>query len=424
MNNDLKFINIEDKLNIHYLSTDKFKTNLIQIYFMLPLKNHKEAAMNALLPAVLKRGSEKFPDHRSIKTELEKLYGAKMNFNILKRGENQILNFSLEIANEKFLPHKSNLTRESFELLNDILFNPLLEKGVFNSHYLEQEKENLKNRVKSLINDKYSYALEKCIQNMCSSEKYGIYKLGNIGSIDSVDSSELYQHYSEVLLNAQRSLFLVGDFKESFIKTISEHDFFSAGEDIYDHNTEVVYQNNDLNYVEETMAVNQSKLTLGFRTGISRKEKEYYGLVVLSNLLGGSTHSKLFQEIREKRSLAYYVNSSIESTKGLLFVNSGIDAAVSEEVVELIKEQIAEISAGEFSDEEFIRSKKSIINSLKEDYDSINALAGNYMLTLINKSKESISEIIENISSVNRDEIQYAADKLKLDTVYLLKSEE
>ncbi len=424
MNNDLKFTNIENRFNIHYLSTDKFKTNLIQLYFMLPLKNNKEAAMTALLPAVLKRGSEKFPNSRAVKTELEELYGSKLNFNVLKRGENQILKFSLEIVNEKFLPHKDNLTEKAYQLLNDIIFNPLLENNIFKENFVIQERENLKNNIISLINDKYSYALENCIRKMCKNEKYGIYKLGDIKSAEAISSSELFDHYQKIINEAKRSLFLVGNFKSSFMDNISQNTPLKAGEEIYDKNTDLVYDEKEIDFHEEKMPVNQAKLTLGFRTGITRKMDDYYALVIFNSLLGGSTHSKLFQEVREKRSLAYYVNSSIESTKGLLFINSGIDAENSEEVVELINKEIQGIIDGQFSEEEFLRSKKSIINSLKEDYDSSRALAAQYLLTLINEKNESISETIEGVNSVNILDVQAAAEKLKMDTVYLLKSEE
>lgn len=391
---------------------------------MLPLKNHKEAAMTALLPAVLKRGSEKFPNNRAVKTELEELFGSKLNFNVLKRGENQILKFSLEIVNEKFLPHKYNLTEKAFELLNDIIFHPLLEDGIFKEDFVIQEKENLKNNIISLINDKYSYALENCIKKMCKNEKYGIYKLGDVKSAETISIRELFNHYQKIINEAKRSLFLVGNFKSSFMDNISEKTPLKTGEEIYDNNTEVVYKEKEIDFYEEEMPVNQAKLTLGFRTGITRKMDDYYALIVFNSLLGGSTHSKLFQEVREKRSLAYYVNSSIESTKGLLFINSGIDAENSEKVIELINTEIQAIIDGNFSEEDFLRSKKSIINSLKEDFDSSRALAAQYLLTLINQRDESISKTIEGINSVDIIDVQAAAEKLKMDTVYLLKSEE
>ncbi|SIR50558.1 EF-P 5-aminopentanol modification-associated protein YfmF [Halanaerobium kushneri] len=422
--NDLEFKNYQNRFNLHHLATDKFKTNLIQIYFMLPLENEKEAAMNALIPSVLERGSKNYNDNQLIKTELENLYGSNMSSNILKRGENQILRFSLEMVNEKFLTHKSNLTVDAFNLLNDIIFNPLIEKSKFKEKYFKQEKEILKQDILSLINDKYSFAVENCLSRMCKNEKYGIYKMGSVSVLDQISNQELFNHYQKIINQAKRSLFLVGNFKSSFVDNIFANTELKAGADIFDENTEVVYQDKEIDFYEQLLKVNQARLSIGFRTGITRKQPDYYSLLVFNSLIGGSTHSRLFQEIREKRSLAYYVSSSIETTKGLLLINSGINAENHEKVIELVKQEIAAVAAGDFSEEEFMRSKKSIINHLKQDLDSNKSLSAHFLLSLVNNKKESINQTINGVEAVSREDIISVAKKLKMDTIYLLKSED
>lgn len=421
--NELKFKNKEKNSNLHYLKTDKFKTNLIQINYLLPLETSKEAAMNALFPAILRRGTNNYPSQRELRTKLEDLFGSKLSFNILKRGENQIIRFSLEMVNEKFLVEQASLSQEALELLKAILFNPLSEKNKFKARYFLQEKENLKNNIEALINDKRSYALEQCIKKMCKKEKYGIYKLGDVDSLTEIDNRELFEHYQKLITTAPKSIFLLGDFKESFLEKIYADNSLLAGEDIYDQNTELIYAKKDIDYYEEELAINQAKLTIGCRSGINRAMSEYYALLIFNSLLGGSTHSKLFQEVREKRSLAYYVNSSIESTKGLLFINSGINAENKEQVIELVKEQIKALAAGDFSSEELLRSKKSIINSLRQNLDSNSGLAAHYLLSLINQKAESIAETIASVNNVDREEIIKVARNIEIDSVYLLKSE-
>ena len=421
---DLEFKKYEDRFNLHHLATDKFKTNLVQVFFMLPLESKKEAAMNALIPSILERGSKNHPGNQNIKTELENLYGANKNFNILKRGENQILRFSLEMVNEKFLTHKSNLTRDAFELLNDIIFNPLTENNAFKEKYFKQEKEILKQEILSLINNKYTFAVENCIQRMCKNEKYGIYKLGSIDALADISNKELFDHYQKILNEAKRSLFLVGNFKRKFVDDIFKNTDLKGGSDIFDKHTRVIYQDKETDFYQQELKVNQARLSIGYRTGITRNTSEYYALLIFNSLLGGSTHSRLFREIREKRSLAYYVGSSIETTKGLLLINSGINSANHEKVTELIKKEIEALADGKFSSEEFIRAKKSIINRLRQDLDSNSALSAHYLLSLVNNKEESITKTINKVQNVEIDEIKEVAKKLKMDTVYLLKSED
>ncbi|ADQ14957.1 EF-P 5-aminopentanol modification-associated protein YfmF [Halanaerobium hydrogeniformans] len=420
---DLKFNSKKEIPNLHYLNTDKFKTNLIQINYLLPLENSKEAAMNALFPAILRRGTNNYPSQRELRTELEDLFGSKLSFNILKRGENQIIRFSLEMVNEKFLTQKSSFSQQALKLLKEILFNPLIEGNRFKARYFAQEKENLKNNIEALINDKRSYALEQCIKKMCKNEKYGIYKLGDLDSITEIENRELFEHYQSLKAAAQKSIFLVGDFKESFIENIFANNSLLAGEDIHDQTTELLYPQKDIDFYQEELDINQAKLTIACRTGINRAMEEYYPLLIFNSLLGGSTHSKLFQEIREKRSLAYYVNSSVESTKGLLFINSGINAENQQQVIKLVKEQIKVLAEGEFSNAELLRSKKSIVNSLRQNLDSNYGLAAHYLLSLLNQKPESITETISAVKNVKREEIIEVAGRIKMDSVYLLKSE-
>ncbi|ADO76950.1 EF-P 5-aminopentanol modification-associated protein YfmF [Halanaerobium praevalens] len=421
---DLEFKTYQNKFNLHHLATDKFKTNLIQIYFMLPLVSSKEAAMNALIPSILERGSKNYPNNQLIKSELEKLYGSHLSANILKRGENQILRFSLEMVNEKYLTHRSDLTKNAFKLLNDIIFNPLLESGKFKEKYFEQEKDILKEDISALINDKYSFALENCLSKMCKHEKYGIYKLGSIPALAEIENQELYDHYQYLIKKAKKSIFLVGNYEQSFLDDIFENTAMTAGEDLFDTETKVVYQTKEENFYQDQLRVNQARLSLGFRTGITRKDPAYYSLLVFNSLIGGSTHSKLFQEIREKRSLAYYVNASIETTKGLLVINSGINAQDQAKVTELVKKEIHAVAQADFSKEDFIRSKKSVINHLRQDLDSNKALSAHFLLSLVNNKPESIAKIINCVKNVKPEDITKIANSLKLDTVYLLKGEE
>jgi predicted Zn-dependent peptidase len=216
---------------------------------------------------------------------------------------------------------------------------------------------------------------------------------------------------------------LIGNFKSAFVDQIIEKTKMSAGQDIFDDSTEVIYRDKELDFYQQEMKINQARLSIGFRTGITRKDPDYYSLLVFNSLIGGSTHSKLFREIREKRSLAYYVSSSIETTKGLFLINSGINSENQEEVLELVKKEISKVTKGEFSQEEFTRSKKSIINQLKQDLDSNRSLAAHYLLSLVNNKNESINKTIAEVEKVSRDDIISVAKKIKLDTVYLLKSE-
>ncbi len=427
MLNETKFVNLnnDQNINIHFCNNHKFKTNLIQLYFLQPLSNELEASMTALLPSILKRGSDKFPDNQKIVRALENLYGASLSFAVMKRGENQLLRFSLEVANEKFLPTKENIFKESMSLLKEMIFNPNIKNNKFNEDYFKQEKLVLANKIKSVINDKYSYAMERCFSVMCENEKYGIYKLGSLESLAEITNSKLYNHYQKLIHNSPKTIMVVGDYSPNYLKNAIEETFdFNNTTEIYDQNTFLNKDVADVKFEAESLTINQAKLAMGFRTTITRDQPLYYALLVYNGMLGGFPHSRLFQVVREKESLAYYVNSFIESTKGLLIVNSGIESTSYERVRELITSEMQKIADGNFTEEEFEWTKKALINGLKAEEDNNKGLTAHYLLSLVNKKPESLAMLIDEINQVSPKDVTKVANKIKLDTIYLLKGKE
>lgn len=416
--------NYEDKINLHVCTNPKFKTNLLQIYIGQPLKNNEQAAATALLPAVLHRGCKKYPSKRKLNARLEEMYGSRMNVSVLKRGENQIIRFSLEIPNDKFINTEENLFEKGLDLLYQIIFNPVVKNNSFNPDFVNQEKQLLEEEIKSLINDKYSYAVERCFQEMCREEAFGIYKLGNISTLEKIDEYSLYQHYQKILAHSQFDLIVVGNMESELVKSKSARFLEKKAAAGHYNHTQVIKDVEQVREVIEEQEVTQGKLSLGFRTGITRKSPLYYSLLLYNGILGCFPHSKLFQNVREKASLAYYANSKLESTKGLLLITSGIQIENYQKAREIILAQVNKIARGEISDEEYIWTKKGIINQFKSAADNNKSLAGHYLLGLVNNSPESIESMIDKLEKTSKEKVIETAKQINLDTVYFLRNKE
>ena len=95
----------------------------------------------------------------------------------------------------------------------------------------------------------------------------------------------------------------------------------------------------------EELPAQQSVLVLGYRTNLRYMGPGYYGLVVMNGALGGFPHSKLFVNVRERASLAYYIGSFVDGTKGILMVNGGQRCKV-EDAVRIITEQVEAVQQG------------------------------------------------------------------------------
>lgn len=415
----------DNNIDLYVSANSKFKTNLIQLYLVQPLKSEILATKTALLPFVLYRGSEKYPNYRMITVKLDELYGANLNISVIKRGENQLIKFSLELVNQNYLSADVDLFDQALNLLKQIIFNPLVENNSFLINYLKQGKSYIEDQIKGLINNKYKYAIERCYQEMCKNEPYGLYRLGTVSKLKEIAGTDLYEHYQQIVGNNPFIIFAVGNLKEKqVLKKVNEKFNFTHHQGGSYNSTEIKSKVDMVNEVLEEANVRQSKLSLGFRTGITRQNKDYYALMIYNGILGGFPHSKLFQNVRERASLAYYANSKLESTKGLLLITSGIQAQNYIKVKEIITEQIELLRQGKITDQEINWTKKGIINKLKSASDNNKGLTGHYLLGLINDIPETIDTMINKLEAVSKQEIIDVARKIQLDTIYFLKGKE
>lgn len=420
--NKIKSEEIKKNIFLHTLKEDKFKTNLINFYFRRPL-THEEVTYNALLPMVLQRGTTEYKTSKDISKKLEDLYGAYLSGDVAKKGETQIIRFSISIADKNYI-EEDNILHEGIELVNNIVTNPILDNGILVESYVDQEKDNLKNRINGRINDKMKYAVDKCIEIMCEEEKYGIYEYGNVSDLEKINSENLYNHYKKVITNSPLDIIAIGNMNHNDIKEILLNKLkLNINEAISVENKIEVINPSSVKEKKEKMDINQGKLTLGYRTNIPYYDPLYPALMVYSSILGGGAHSKLFMKVREEESLCYYIFSRVEKYKSLMLISSGIEIENFEMAKDVIAQQLIEMEKGNITESEMDHAKKSIVNSIKELGDSSNSLAEYLYGQVFSDNIEPIEELITKIELTTKDQIVEVAKKIKLDTIYFLTNE-
>lgn len=410
---------LKNGINIYVHSTPKFKTTTFCMFIHQNLAR-ETATKTALIPFVLKRGSKSFPTSRKMNLFLEELYGTSMGGDILKRGEIQIMQFFMETVNHNYIDDKSILIK-GLTAFKDMILDPLVEDGGFKEDYVNQEKEILKRNIESLYNDKFNYAIERCFQEMCKDEAFSIYKYGNVEDLELIDNKILYNYYKECLSHCPIDFFVLGDVDEEEITDLIEEIFSFERKEITQVNPDFVSKFIEKpNYVEEKQDVNQGKLTMGFRTNTRYSDRDYYSLMVYNGILGGGTHSKLFQNVREKASLAYYAFSRLEKNKGLMLISCGIEFDDKDRAIDIINQQLEDIRKGNITDYEFDSTIKSLVNSYKEAADSPSMIISLYLDSIINGTQRTTEDIIENLYKVSKADVINVAEKICLDTVFFL----
>lgn len=409
-------------INIYNVKQAKFKTNTINIFFHDNL-SRENAARNALIPAVLRRGCRRFPTFQEIALHLEELYGASFDCGVTKKGERQIIQFYIEHVSDMYTGSSLSLFEKCFDLIFEIITQPVLENGYFKTDYVEQEKENLKRLIEGRINDKVQYAVDKCYEEMCADEPFGVNEYGSVKDLSGIDAQGLYEYYKEFLDTLPIDVYVTGTIEEDTLKRVMNKLSEMRRGSIKELKKSIIETNvKEVRKVTENMNVNQGKLSLGFRTYTTPNDKEYYSLVVYNIILGGGMHSKLFQNVREKESLAYYAFSRLEKFKGLMVISSGIEIKNKNKAVEVILKQLDEISNGNISDYEYDSTLKTIETGIKSLKDSQLQIVDFYLSQIVAGTEDNFDTFIEKTKKVTKQDVVDVAKKIKLDTEYFLTS--
>ncbi len=416
---NLKTLEIGKNVKLTLIPESKFKTNLVSVYILRKL-DRNEVTKNALLPGILKSGCNKYNTLGQLTNREEELYGSYLNAGISKRGEHQVLGFSILGVNEKYLDEK--ILGECIELLNEIINDPLVVDGSFNEEYLKIEKDILKDSIMGIINDKGSYSMKRANEIMFEGEPYAISGKGYIEDLEHINGVNLYEHYREILKTSPIEIIVEGEFEESeVVELIKERFTFDRG-NIIDVPKEEFYKDiQEVKEVKETMDIAQGKLVMGYRCNVDYLDEEkYYSLLLGSRILGGGADSKLFINVREKESLCYTIYSTIQKSKSAMMVCSGIEAQNYEKTVELVKQQVQKLKDGDITETEISNAKIAFINSLNSLNDEIGRISDFYFSQSISKNKSNLDDIKNMINKSTKEDIVDAVKNIQLDTIYFL----
>ena len=413
---------IKKGIKLHVLNTDKFKTNLVAVFLTTKLER-ETVTSNALISAVLRRGSHTLKTQEEISKQLEELYGASFDCGIDKTGDNQVLKFYIESINDTFLPQSNeNILKKSIENILDIIFNPLIENNAFKKEYVEQEKNNMKLRIEGRIDNKRRYALDRCIEEMYKGKPFGLYRFGYVENLKNINEVNLYERYQQLMKQCKIDIFVSGNVNEEVENIITENQNIKKLEEREpSYNTES--EKNTVKQGEkiEKMDVMQGKLVVGLDVN-SQNEDEKYNVMIYNTILGGSANSKIFQNVREKANLAYEASSRYFRYKDNIFVNCGIEISNYEKALNLIKEQLKDMKNGNFTEEEVENAKKAIISSIKTIDDEQDTSITYYFGQEMSGNQKSVDEYIERIGEVTKENVVQVAKQVEINTIYFLRN--
>lgn len=409
-----------DGVDFQSIQNKAFKTTRITVHFLLPLEQERAAA-NAVLTALLCRASREYPTYTALSRRLEELYGASLNAQVRKQGDAQLLSISAVGLADRFALHGEAISVELAALLCSVIFDPPFENGVFCKADFDQEVRQTCELIDAEFNDKKAYAKERCIELMCRKEAYGLPRYGTKRQVQALTPQELTKAWEDLIAQARVRITAFGNcdpelvyngFAKAFAK-VKRKKTMNCG-------SMVIETAGDVQEINEPMEVAQSKLVMGFRTKIAAPQEQVYAEKLMTAMFGGTPHSKLFLNVREKLSLCYYCAARYNSHKGILTVESGVETKNIDAAKAEILNQLEKMQAGDFTDEEIAFTKLSVCNQYRTVGDYLSSMDDWYTSQLLLPQSLTPEQAAEKINRITREEIIYAAQQVTLDTVYRL----
>ncbi|MEE1006851.1 MAG: insulinase family protein [Acutalibacteraceae bacterium] len=408
-----------------FIKNERFNTTSVSFNFYLPLSSDT-AAEYALLPFILTTCGAEYPDFSVLNYKLSRLYGASLDASAEKLGDYQLLRIRISVIDDKYTFENESLLSRATDMLLSLIFNPKAENGAFCESDLNREKRKAIEHIKGELSEKRIYAKNRLIEEMYKGKPYGVPKCGTAEYVERVTGEGLYAAWKNMLEKAFIRVQVIGSSLPSrFFETIAERLEGISRAEITDCKlNEPTAPIEKPNEITERMAVKQGKLVMGFSSDLCGDDDVSLPLMVMTDIFGGGPYSKLFSNVREKMSLCYYCSASAVRQKGLITVDSGVEAENADKAKTEILNQLDAVKKGEFTDFEYEASLKSLRDSLNSYNDSQVMLDTWYALKAGNKTLYSPEEIGEKISAITREDIINATKGVKLHTVYTLLPKE
>ncbi len=420
-----KKIELQQGVTLYVRKSDQFKTVNFAVKWKTAL-DEKTAAARAVLANILEDSNGRYPSQSALRNHLDDLYGAVLFTDVMKRGDSHIVSLNIECVNDEYLAHGGVLD-DTIELMRTVIFDPNMENGNFKSDVVEREKKSVLERIRSQYDNKTKYAQKRMLELLRPNSSVSASSDGTEEAVNALTNATLLSTYESMIHEDAIDIYVVGDLEEDVIAEKLKTIFAFRARPTREKSTVeqlVAASTGDVRRVREQQEMKQGKLHLGFSTPIKFGHPDYEKMQVTNGIFGGFAHSKLFMNVREKESMAYYVSSTYASQYGLLYVMAGIDAELEEKAVTLIQEQLSEMQNGKVTDLELDQTKALLNNSITSAFDSARG-----QIEVFDQFKEldenfTAERLISRWEAVTKDDVMKMAKAIQLEIVYLLSGKE
>ena len=418
----IETITLQPGVTFYACRDPRFKQGCLTFQLLRPMCR-EEAGLNALLPTVLLRGTRSCPDLRSITQRLDSLYGAAVSPLVRRVGDYQTTGLCCGFMDERFALPGDAVLEPMIGFLQELLLDSPLKDGAFLPEFVESEKKNLISTIESERNDKRLYAMSQLLRQMCREDSYGLSRLGEIQQVAAITPRELTEHYRRILQTSPVQIFYVGSAPAQQVAKLLMPLLEQLERSVEPLPPQTALHAGEPADTSEQMDVTQGKLCMGFVSPVTTRDPDFAAMQVFNGIFGGGMTSKLFLNVREKRSLCYFIGSSYYSAKGLVTVCAGIDFDQEQAVRQEVLAQLEACREGSITPQELAAAKEALLSALRATHDSPGAIESFYATAALSGLKMDVAAYMQAVQAVELADVVRAARNTQLHSSYFLKGE-
>lgn len=414
---------LQNGVHLYIRKTDQFKTVNVTIKWKAPLEQ-TTASERTVLANVLEESNAQYPTLCALRKALDNLYGTVLYTDVAKRSAEHTVSLFAECVNDEYFKGE-DIFKQLWQLIQAVVFDPNVKDGAFDSAVTEREKRNVRDRIRSIYDDKTRFAQKRMLEIMRPDQPVSTSAYGTEEAVAAITNKSLYETYQKMMNEDLIDIYVVGDInEEDIIAQIKAFLPFAARDVRKLSSVHEVTTVESVKTVREQQEMKQGKLHLGFTTPITFHHPDYNKMQITNGIFGGFAHSKLFMNVREKESMAYYANSAFASHYGIVYVTAGIDADLEEKAVQLINEQLTALQQGDITEVELNQTVALLENSIRSVNDSARSQIEIYDQYKDVDENFHAESLIEKWQSVTLEDVKEMANTLQLEIVYLLSGKE
>lgn len=429
----MKRTEIKKGINLWLIPERKFKGYCAGVFIHTP-KSAEYATRNALIPLLLKQGSAGFPNRAAMNERLYECLGATVSAENTAYEAEHIISFVLRGVTDRYTdyisypndpdyvkPDADKPFRDGLELLFDLVLNPIRPA---NGKYFDSAKKQLAERIEGEKNDKRAYAMRRCIDHMAKGHPASVPENGFAEELPSLTAEQTLARYDEVIADCPIDIIIAGS-GDAYQAAEAVKKAFSHLPDRDEKRTAgLPIPAKPLSTVTESRSIAQGKLCVGYSLpAYEPGSSEHTAMMVYNTIFGGSPASKLFMNVRERLSLAYYASSVYRREAGIIVANCGIECENFEKARDEIMAQFDLMTAGKITETEILLAKKQLINQYTAVPDSLDAIINFALGRITAGTYLTPQEQIKLISSVSAEDIKAVAKNVSPSLIYFLKGD-